>query len=474
MSNSATIENKNANNDRYECIKCGFLGIHDAEGCPARVKECFKCGKKGHYQRFCPDLRTTNIDGNVYAFRRNKYNRTDAYRRAKHARQLNEVCDGESDSNSEEDKKYQKQNRKVTVAGDYSNTTIRFPIRVCGTTISHVLDTGSDVNLINSLSFAKLKYRPKLITTYYRIVDYNKHSINILGEFCCSMVINGTKQLARYLVVDSDKVDNIFGNKSLHDFDLVRFNLPTINKITTETIKTKDDFIESLKLNYPSLFEDRVGCIPGVEIRIETDESYRPVQQPAYPCPFALVDGAKEAIKDMIKDDIIEEIPSGTNMSWISPLHVVENSSYNLTKTLQKHANRNEEPEQRSVDKKLIRITSNNKCLNKAIVKQKRLMPNVIQLRQQLHGMKFFSKVDIKSAFNTMMLDEQSRNLTAFITPWGKIYRYKRLNMGLCIASELFHERMCSLLGDLENVRPAIDDILVMGSTIEEHDKCLT
>lgn len=72
-----------------------------------------------------------------------------------------------------------------------------------------------------------------------------------------------------------------------------------------------------------------------------------------------------------------------------------------------------------------------------------------------------------------MMLDEKSRDLTAFSNPWGKIYRYKRLNMGLCIASELYQEKMSGLLNDLNNVKVAIDDILVMGRTKKEHDECL-
>ena len=95
-------------------------------------------------------------------------------------------------------------------------------------------------------------------------------------------------------------------------------------------------------------------------------------------------------------------------------------------------------------------------------------MPNIVQLKKDLAGMKFFSKIDIRAAFNTIMLDEESRNYTVFSTPWGKLYRYKRLNMGLCIASELYQEKMMLLLADLKNIRVAIDDILVFGQTREE------
>jgi len=70
-------------------------------------------------------------------------------------------------------------------------------------------------------------------------------------------------------------------------------------------------------------------------------------------------------------------------------------------------------------------------------------------------------------------LDDASKQLTTFCTPWGKLYRYCRLNMGLSIASEIYQDVMTNLLSNLSNVKVAIDDILVYGKTIDEHDRCL-
>ena len=119
-----------------------------------------------------------------------------------------------------------------------------------------------------------------------------------------------------------------------------------------------------------------------------------------------------------------------------------------------------------------IRITSDNSSnLNKAIIKQIRPMPSVCSLKYE-NGAKFFSKADIRDAFLPIELDESNKDLTIFSTPWG-LYRYKRLNMGLCEASELFQEKMTRNLQGLKHVKVAMDDILVSGKRQEEHDEAL-
>ena len=46
--------------------------------------------------------------------------------------------------------------------------------------------------------------------------------------------------------------------------------------------------------------------------------------------------------------------------------------------------------------------------------------------------------------------------------------------MGICSASEVFHKTVHQFLEDLEGVSVDMDDIIVWGSTVEEHDRHLT
>jgi len=61
--------------------------------------------------------------------------------------------------------------------------------------------------------------------------------------------------------------------------------------------------------------------------------------------------------------------------------------------------------------KSSIRITSDNKKLNKAIIRRPRPMPSLQTLTYDLNGKKWFSKVDIRDAFNQLELDEASKVL---------------------------------------------------------------
>jgi hypothetical protein len=462
-----------ASNDEYRCTRCNHKGLHGPEGCNAKIKnlKCHGCGDRGHLEICCPE-RTDKNDRLFYDSKsKTKSNRGQSYRKIRQIHDANETLSSSS-SDSDLDNNKKRNNNRVKV--NISDSAYKAEIRVCGCNIKHVLDTGSDCNLMSKRMYKKLPFEPKLRKSTIEIVDYNKNDIDILGEFSCYLAINGMTKAVTYLVVNSDYVDNIVGIKTLRDFNMVKFNVKanknTINQITNLKQLTNNRHVSNVnywKKQMPELFEDRIGCVPNTWISFDTDKTIKPSQQPAYPCALAMLDGAMAACEDLLKNDIIEELPPGTNLSWISPLHVVEKSSVSLGQ-IEKRQRRNEKLDQRRLDKKLIRITSNNKCLNKAIVKQKRLMPNIVQLKKDLAGMKWFSKIDIRSAFNTIMLHEDCRNYTVFSTPWGKLYRYKRLNMGLCIASELYQEKMVILLSDLKNIRVAIDDILVFGETKEQ------
>ena len=69
-------------------------------------------------------------------------------------------------------------------------------------------------------------------------------------------------------------------------------------------------------------------------------------------------------------------------------------------------------------------------------------------------------------------LDESSRKLTTFLTPFGR-YCYNRLPFGISSAPEIFSRAMSGLLTGIDNVICHMDDILVHGADAESHDRTL-
>ncbi|CAB4036002.1 Hypothetical predicted protein [Paramuricea clavata] len=87
-------------------------------------------------------------------------------------------------------------------------------------------------------------------------------------------------------------------------------------------------------------------------------------------------------------------------------------------------------------------------------------------------GATVFSKLDANHGYWQVALDDESQLLTTFNTEFGR-YCYKRMSFGIKSAQEVFQKRMSQSFGDLEGVETDVDDILVWGTTTEEHDQRL-
>ena len=109
---------------------------------------------------------------------------------------------------------------------------------------------------------------------------------------------------------------------------------------------------------------------------------------------------------------------------------------------------------------------------NKAILRERHLMPTVEELIHDLNGAKVFSKLDLRNGYHQLELENSSRYVTCFSTHLG-IFRYKRLNFGISSASEIFQETISNVIQDIDNVKNISDDILVFGKTQQEHDIAL-
>ena len=71
-----------------------------------------------------------------------------------------------------------------------------------------------------------------------------------------------------------------------------------------------------------------------------------------------------------------------------------------------------------------------------------------------------------------MLLDEESSKLIVINTHQG-LYRYTRLPFGVASAPAVFQRAMDSILQGMSHVICYIDDILITGATISEHDNNL-
>ena len=119
-----------------------------------------------------------------------------------------------------------------------------------------------------------------------------------------------------------------------------------------------------------------------------------------------------------------------------------------------------------------LRLCLDPKDLNEAIKRPHYSTRTLEEALAEMPNAKFFSKLDAKSGYWQLKLDERSSYLTTFNTPHGR-YKFNRLPFGLVCAQDYFQMKMDQIFEGIEGVTPLVDDILISGSTREEHDLTL-
>ena len=193
---------------------------------------------------------------------------------------------------------------------------------------------------------------------------------------------------------------------------------------------------------FPSLFKG-LGKLDG-EYKIELHEGAQPFslctpRRVAIP----LRNAVRQELDRMERNGVIAKVTQPTE--WCSAMVVVPKSN-----------NR-------------VRICVDLTRLNRCVKRERHPLPGVDQTLAQLAGAKLFTKLDANSGFWQIPLSPDSALLTTFITPFGR-YHFRRLPFGISSAPEHFQRRMHDALSGLTGTICLMDDILVYGTTRQEHD----
>ncbi|XP_053392140.1 uncharacterized protein LOC128554851 [Mercenaria mercenaria] len=142
------------------------------------------------------------------------------------------------------------------------------------------------------------------------------------------------------------------------------------------------------------------------------------------------------------KLDIIEKVDSPSK--WVSPVVVVPK-------------------------KEGVRLCVDMRRANEAVIRERYPIPTTEEVLQDLNNSAVFSKLDIKMAYHQIELDEESREITRFMTHKG-MYRYKRRMFGISCAPEIYNKVRSQVLSGLQGVNSIFDDIMVHGKDTAEHN----
>ena len=194
----------------------------------------------------------------------------------------------------------------------------------------------------------------------------------------------------------------------------------TAQKLGSITISVNTTTVTDVNKKSPESLQEEFECLFGgigrlrnkiVELHVDPDIAHR--QQPHRRIPFHVRGDVEKELERLERLDIIERVEGPT--PWISPIVFVPKKSGE------------------------VRICVDMREANKAVKREKHLMPTIDDLIADLNGATHLSTRDLSSGYHQLELAPESRFVTTFSTHVG-LKRYKRLPFAIYAASEIFQE----------------------------------
>ncbi|XP_023806132.1 uncharacterized protein K02A2.6-like [Oryzias latipes] len=312
------------------------------------------------------------------------------------------------------------------------------PLMISGTEVTMRLDTGAKANLINMADIKTMQNKPEIKRKSSGLKDYYGQPIKCLGTCRLSVSMKGKVHHLFFFVVNEGR-ESLLGDKACEELGLVK----RIYRIIPTTSPVKDS-VEAIVQKFSDVFKG-FGVLPFT-YKIQLKEDAQPVVHAARRVPAPLKEGLKKELDRMIRLGVIKKVNEPTD--WVNSMVITKKKNGEL------------------------RICLDPKDLNESIKREHYQIPTREEIISEMSGAKYFTKLDASQGFWQLKLDESSTKYCTFNTPFGR-HCFLRLPFGIKSAPEIFHRAMEQIIENLEGVRVYIDDIIIWGSSAEEHNERL-
>ena len=193
-----------------------------------------------------------------------------------------------------------------------------------------------------------------------------------------------------------------------------------------------------------SLHEWDVGLAKGAEHNIRLSDT-RPFRERSRRLAPANIEDVRRHLQDLLKAGIIKESRS----PYASPIVVARKKNGS------------------------VRMCIDYRTLNNRTVPDQYTTPRIDDVLDCITGCRWFSVLDLRSGYYQIAMTETDKEKTAFICPLG-FYQFERMPQGITGALATF-QRLMERAGDMNllQVLVYLDDLIVFGKSLEEHEERL-
>lgn len=338
---------------------CGYCGgkIHrDNEQCPARGKQCGKCGKLNHFAKVCKSGRGKSVHT------------------------VSDNCENVSET----DELFIDAVTKNGHNCEFEQAFADIKMGKQGTTLKFKLDTGAQVNVIPLSAFDQLEdeCRLQLQPTTRMLTGYGGQALAVKGMCNIYCTYKKSSMMLNFYIVDT-RAPPVLGLNACLDLDLIKLVLSITAPLDQKSVK--EEFSDVFK---------GIGLFPG-ECTIHIDPASTPVVCPPRRVPLALRSRLEKELQHMEDTGIIAKVTEPSE--WVNALVVVEKPRTGR-----------------------LRVCLDPRDLNKAIKRPHYPLPTLEDITPKLGGAKYFSVLDARSGYWAIKLTAESSKLTTFNTPFGR------------------------------------------------------
>lgn len=307
-------------------------------------------------------------------------------------------------------------------------------VEVCGHPISMELDTGASVSVMAGKLFKRTFPDVAIEASGVMLRSYSGQLSQVQGQAQVSVRF-GDKEATLPLYLTKGSSPTLLGRNWIHALGV---RLPEYQEAVLHVVKD----VPSLLTDFKSLFQPGVGTFAGTTASIYVPEGARPRFFKPRPLPFALKDGVTQELQRLQREGIL--VPVKTS-EWAAPIVPV----------LKRDGS--------------VRICGDFKVtINPVATVEKYPLPRIEDLWSALSGGQKFTKLDLRDAYQQLVLQDASRKYVTISTTLG-LFQYTRLPFGVASAPAIFQREMDNLFRGMRHVAVYLDDILVTGTDDGDH-----